>query len=497
MSYSNERGVIAEQYSELQATAVLDQARRTNPLAPASPESNLRAVFQAVEIGLINLEDLVSRAANDVENRRFGAASVKLSWARGFHQVLVHLSRLPHRLGSVGASDVDGVLRLSESTALQAYLREVKRFDAAASKAAEEAEFYLDEVLAEESIDSDKLRLLHLSRLCSHETTIWERNLAEVHVSAEVPSYEEFVVARGMRDAVYDRVLEGDTFFTQFRGLHQIPEILCVEINDRIEGAIVEIDAGQLQQAQAHLRIANVLSAGILAALPPLTDNLATADYHRIRENLGLTSGSHSVNLHYHLFKDLYQQLWEALANWIAGHLPPAARRRAIERAISRAGRRPDRGDDFLLNLIVDECLELRSFINTWRDEHLQLPRNNLGSNRTRSLTGSVDAIKTVRGMRDAARARDPMQPLANARRLFDQFAERSPKPLTEYLQSATSLDTKIGEATGSITQRRFKHVQERLGVFAKECPFVPPPRRTVPSNDECNDRMSASIRSK
>jgi len=497
MSYYNERGVIAEQYSELQAISVLDEARRSYPLAPTSPESTIRAIFQAVEIALLNLEDLLSRAAVDVQQRRFGRAAVKMSWARGFHQVMVHLSLLPHQLGLVGDSEVAGMLKVSDSPALRAYSQALRRFDFAISQCANSSELQIEKSLAEESLDSNELRLLHLTRICSHETTVWERNLATVHVPVEVPSYEKFVVTGGMRDAVYDRVLEGDTFFTQFRGLHQIPEILCVEINDRIERAIVEIGASRPHAAYKHLRYANILSDGILASLPPMTDNLVTSDYHNIRENLGLTSGSHSVNLHFHLFRDLYQQLWDALADSIVRGHASDDRIGLIETAIRHAAQDPDRdGDAFLLNLLANECLQLRSFIATWRDEHLQLPRNNLGSNRTRSLTGSLDAIKAVKGMRDAARAKDPMQPLANARRLLDDRATQASRPITEYLQNADSLDTRLADATGSVTQQRFHDVQARLGVFAKECPFSPPPRRVVSSDKISEPSTGCPVRS-
>ena len=69
------------------------------------PKSTLRAVFQAVEIGLLNLEDLLSRAASDLDRRQFGAAAVKMSWACGFHRVLVKLSVLPQQLALIGDSE--------------------------------------------------------------------------------------------------------------------------------------------------------------------------------------------------------------------------------------------------------------------------------------------------------------------------------------------------------------------------------------------------------
>ena len=60
----NDRGVIAENYHELQGLGVLAAARRSHPLPKASAESTLRAVFQAVEIALLNLADVVGRAAS-------------------------------------------------------------------------------------------------------------------------------------------------------------------------------------------------------------------------------------------------------------------------------------------------------------------------------------------------------------------------------------------------------------------------------------------------
>jgi len=486
MAHHNSRGVIAEQYSELQAIAVLERARETYPLAAASPQSTLRAVFQAVEIALLNLEDLLSRAALDIKRRQFGPASVKMSWACGFHRVLVTLSLLPHQLGLIGKSEETGVLGVSDSPALGVYLEALRSLDESLAGCLSSSELNVEKLLAEDSLDCNELRLLHFARICNHETTVWECNLAEIRVPIAVPSYETFVVASVMRDAVYDRVLEGDTFFTQFRGLHQIPEILCTEINDRLEQSIVAIRAGQPRAAYEHLRSANILSAGILASLTPMTENLVTSDYHEIRENLGLTSGSHSVNLHYHLFKDLYQQLWESMADWIMDGQPHGEHAETLTATLRDASRNPDRGaNTFLFNLLGDECLQLRAFIRAWRDEHLQLPRNNLGGNRTKSLTGSLDAIKAVKGMKDAARIKDPMQPLAIAHELRDERNGGARTPITEYLESPESMDSRLADATGHITQQRFQNVQQRLGVFATQCPFAPPPQRVVQPQPE------------
>jgi tryptophan 2,3-dioxygenase len=289
------------------------------------------------------------------------------------------------------------------------------------------------------------------------------------------------VVAQGLRDAVYDRVLKGDTYFTQFRGLHQIPEILGNEANDHIEQAIRDTRVGELKAALAHLRCVTVLMDGMLASMPPMADNLATSDYHEIRENLGLTSGSHSVCLRFHMFTDLYQQLAEA----VQGHVTRTTRTGSDPVSVADAVRVVDetRFEDaqaWQSHQLINEALAVRDGIVQWREQHLHLPRNNLGGGYTKSLTGSPDAVVAVRKMRQAARTSDPMLPLARARGLASEQRADAPQQLHDYLGSDSSLDSRILECTGEITQRRFVAVQQRLGFFANRCPFVAPPRRHV-----------------
>ena len=312
----NARGVIAEHYRDLQGLPVLEQARAQFPLPYASAASTIRAVFQSSEIALLNLADLMTRAAADIAGRQPKPAMVKLLWARGFHRVLVRLSLLPQQLGlAAPAGGPAGHLCIADSPAFGEYVDALARFDGAMLSEIESGRLAIDDTIAGESLDSPLLSLIHAARVANHESTIWEDNLADVGTAVEVPSYDTFVSAAGMRAAVYDRVLSGDTYFTQFRGLHQIPETLGDEANDRLEQAIRALRAGRFEEASDDLRIVTILVDGMLASLAPMADNLATADYHEIRENLGLTSGSHSVCLRFHMFSDLYEQLSEALAD--------------------------------------------------------------------------------------------------------------------------------------------------------------------------------------
>ena len=164
-----------------------------------------------------------------------------------------------------------------------------------------------------------------------------------------------------------------------------------------------------------------------------MVDNLTTHDYHEIRENLGLTSGSHSIGIRHHMFTHLYEQLWDEVA--LVGD---------------------KRGPTW--DLLVTQLLFFRSFIFQWRDEHLHLPRNNLGGAATRSLTGSSDAVSVVEGMSDHARTGDP----ANAY-ISDGATPAQPErgPLASYLRTDESLDTALLTATGLVTQSKFR---ERAG---------------------------------
>lgn len=477
----NEHGIIAEQYSFLQALHILEQAKAKYPLPKGSVESVIRVILQATEIALLNMSDLMARMTEDIKHRQFGAAEVKMSWLRGIHYLMVQLSIIPQQIGIMSEHSESSRLSIISSPAYKEYFEHLKRFDVELSRYIQSGEIPIESIIATQTLDNTFLHFIHLIRVCNHETTIWEYNLQELAVPIAVASYEEFVVSDLMRDAVYDTTLQGDTYYLQFRGLHQIPEILCAEVNDHIEVTIMHIRASSLQRAYENLRYITLLSRGITASLQSMMDCLTTSDYHAIRENLGLTSGSHSVNIHYHLFRDLYTQLWDTFAQYILNVPNSTDPAWNIENSIRQIDqKRFDDTNAFLIHLLANELLKLRSFIQEWRNSHLHLPRNNVGGSHTKSLTGSADAVQAVKRMRDIAIMRDPLYPLATARKLGEPFLSRERLLLTSYFDLPQSLDKQILDYTGKITKERFKHVQERTGIFAQKIPFAPPPRREV-----------------
>src|SRR5690606_13459249 len=124
----NDRGVIAEHYRDLQALPVLERARGKSPLPQASAASTMRAVFQSCEIALLNLADLLNRAAANVSEGDANRALVKALWARGFHRVLVRLALMPQQLGlALPAEAPAGRLRIGDSPAFAEYCAALMR----------------------------------------------------------------------------------------------------------------------------------------------------------------------------------------------------------------------------------------------------------------------------------------------------------------------------------------------------------------------------------
>src|SRR5260370_32451560 len=116
-------------------------------------------VFQSVEIALLNLADLLGRAAADVKAAAVGPASIKLFWGGGFHRLLTRLSFLLQQLSVMaGAAASGGTLRIADSPAFRVYFGMRKRFD----RAALAASLRIEALIAGESLDSPAFNLLHL-----------------------------------------------------------------------------------------------------------------------------------------------------------------------------------------------------------------------------------------------------------------------------------------------------------------------------------------------
>ncbi len=428
----NHLGPIAATYDELQSLPTLGRTQERYFLRPSSAAAVHRAILQSVEVALYNTTDLLNRATADLVRGDLGCASLKMGWIYGFQRILTVLSLTANQAPLTNAKKT---IHIGESKPYRLTLEALQRFDHAIVATVPKER--LTTVLGSGNLDESTFRVLHLSRIASHEITIWDHALSQIRISAHI-GYDNLVCPEIIEAAFQDRSLKGDTYFAQFRALHQIPELVGAVLAAHLRVAIQLLSKRRYEAATLRLRIANLLSAIVSACLRPLIEQLVQADYHRIRENLGMTSGSHSAILHDQLLTTIYEQL--------AGDVASAAR---TDRCLP-------------LRRLMEECQTFRVFVHNWRAEHLHLPRNNLGGDRTRSLIGSPDALKAVETMCRAAVERDPLR-IGENRGSADVS-----QSLTAYLSGEASLDRLILRHAGDATKSRFPHVQARIGIFSK-----------------------------
>lgn len=413
---------VAASYDDLQSLPALFRAATSDPVpGRGSVWQAQRALFQAMEIGLANLEELADEATARLRSGRPHAAERSIGWMVGFGHLWSELAWLVRELAPLDPDAGGHALAVADSPSW-------RRLAVAERELARELKPLADGP-DEAAWKRDVLRYAMLQRVA----------LEHACVEGAPFAYREFVRPDAVREAVHERRLPGETVFLQFRAAHQMPELLVRVANDHIELAVHEIKEGNSDAAAVLLGRAERLVEITARTTGLLVDRMDTAEYHEIREALGLTSGSHSAGLHFNLMRDLYP----ALAHASAGQ-PDTVRR-------------PVRG----IGLHIDR----------WRLGHVNLPRTNLGGAGagTKSLTGSPDALRTVAKMREAGRARDPY---ANGARPFRATEwESGVPPLAE-------VERRLLAEIGRRTQDRFPDVQERTGRYADPSEFTPPPKR-------------------
>lgn len=482
MQYKNELGLIAGSYEELQSIDLLLEIRQSQKnIHLLSSASTIITVLQAIEIALLNIVDLTSRASQDINHQEISLCTVKLCWILSFQEVLAKLSTIPKILTVCSNQNIS--VSIEESSAFISYAEQVECFDNSFLQYISNNQIDVKNIISSYGIEDNKFNSIHLVRQIYQLTDSWSKHLNKILIPTNAHldiDYESLIFAAKIREATNNFKLKGDNFFMQFRGSHQISELLGAEVNDLLEVSITMLKHRRINESIEYIQHANLLLECIVLALQPLVKNLSTKDYHVIRENLGLTSGSHSVCLRYHLFHDLYRQIWETINNLLMSC--DEAKNRSINDIIKYID--DNRFESQLywsIHSVLNECLYLHQSIHLWREIHIQLPRNELGSTgNVRSLVGSPDAVMTVKQMADNAFDNDPLLPLLIAR-----FGENSPPTvqgrLNSYFQTSKSLDYFLLKTTGEVTSDKFRLVQNREGLFANRCPFsMPNPRSAI-----------------
>jgi hypothetical protein len=310
--------------------------------------------------------------------------------------------------------------------------------------------------IATKSIDDSLYRVLHGIRTGCHDATKWESDLTAVPIGV-TRSTDELISAETLARAVAATELNADTLHGEFVALHQVPEILCAEANDHLEVAIREIRASALSRAAQHLTACRELLDPVVEAQRVMAEHLATGEYHGFRTNLGPASGTHSLSIKQHMFRDLFKHMWNDLEVWL--HSLGDSSLEETLRDID--ARRHDDPEAWLRHTVVDQAFKLHSAHQQWRHEHLHMPRNCLGSGGTKSMIGIPDGPQAVYKMRDAANAQHSLAAIHRARRTTLSNAVPD-SPLAKLITDPSSLDSELMRVVGEATREYFPQVQEQ-----------------------------------
>ena len=190
------------------------------------------------------MTDLTTRATDDLTARRLDRAATKFAWVYGFHCVLTQLALFPQRFGLLNRDDnSSSPLRIADSLAFREYVYRLRLFDSRFREAVCPEQAGLEAVLGNHSLNTLDYRLCKLVLLGDHQAVVWEHQLAELWLNSS-PTSRRSLLLRTCCAGRLATTLSGDTFYMQFRGLHQIPELLAMEVGDLVETAILAIRAG-------------------------------------------------------------------------------------------------------------------------------------------------------------------------------------------------------------------------------------------------------------
>ncbi|MFE3504510.1 hypothetical protein ACFXPX_40530 [Kitasatospora sp. NPDC059146] len=455
-------GPVAESYDQLHRIDLLARARAGGGVAPASYESLVRAVFQAAEVSLRNLSRLAERTRAGTLAGELGDTARFSRWSIGFHRLLRHLGTALFDARSVfGQGDLAGTseIGLAESAGYRAYVEAVRGLEQAVRTALlERDQKAVRSTIATRSIDDPLYSFLHDLRTGSHDATKWESDLSGVRVRKPVgQTLDEFTRAALLAEAVAATELHGATLHGEFVALHQIPELLCAEANDHLEAAVRALRAADLSRAVEHLAACRALLVPVVEAQRVMAELLATGEYHGFRENLGPASGTHSLAIKQHMFRDLFKCFWGDLESWLLSF---------HQGSLSDAVRSVDEGrhkdpELWLRHSVIDHAFRLHFVHQQWRHEHLHMPRNCLGSGGTKSMIGIPDGPQAVYKMRDAANAQRSLVAIHAARgvRLSNSVPD---SPLNRLVAGPASVDAELMRLVGEATREYFPDVQEQ-----------------------------------
>lgn len=430
----NELGVIASTYEQLQGIVDLRIAfEDTNCSISSRDEQLVRTLLQCMELLYLNISELSDRQRKAFKKLDLASSLQHSIW----HSALLNLGvKIINYATSICRSLKANTFPFNSPSG-EIYLNSYEELSEAMLIIIEDQSEQMKRAIPFGSLNDPLAFIMHnMKKIYQYNEIILDRynSFIRIHYNGKMAAHS-YLCFESLRRAFHNPRIKGDTYFSQFRLLHQIPELVgmyCIDIVDDLrviqEHICFKKLTNLLRRLIDLLQIINCCSEPLLSYLIP-------SEYHKIRENLGKTSGSHSKTLETLLRRD-YTWLTDIITNFIASSALSAAEERELTQN---------------LELLHQEVL-------CWRDMHLGLPRNVLGGFRTKSLIGSPDAVSAAYDMRQSS--------LPNKLNLSkpDLIPGRTS---SSYIKK---LDNKLLKITAEETKRKFSYVQERSGpVFGVE----------------------------
>ncbi|MES2498688.1 MAG: hypothetical protein V4618_21445 [Pseudomonadota bacterium] len=419
----SDTGQIADSYDTLHSvrliTAILDSIPVTLP-------EGARARYLFFILGRCfdaNLVELCDWARRDVRNGATDQAANTLLW-------IERLLRLKHDIGlfrSFAASDH----RIGAEQPESAFLAALDTLSDALLTHFGQAGF--PAIGAAESLTGADAMLFHRAKnivLLAKEDALSDPLPDDVAPDI-VAAHLQCVAA-----AAAGLAMNRPTHINQFCLLHQVPELIVPTVLRLWTSIESDLAAGDLAEARDHAQVAGDLLSIMVLSIAPLAEILYPSEYFKFRGNLGATSGSSSAALRGKLLTTAYVRLAEHM-------VAQGAKRGASGHPHQR---------------LMEQIARNRDLLYKWRALHMALPRNVLGSDGTKSLMGSPDALKAVSSMADAFAGKDPLTATLGRVTEFG-FAPAG---------ATARLDAALLSETGRVARDEFWQVQERIGPWAK-----------------------------
>jgi tryptophan 2,3-dioxygenase len=456
-------------YGDLHGIFHLDDANKEFDLSNNPKAAIKRAILQAMEVAILNIQDLSPRVAEDVKNNELNKALEKFGWVSDFSETLRALCSLERQIPSPGRGiklTVKDHSAVAEGT--------LKDLEEVLYKSISDAGLITEEQL-NLGLSSPPTKFLQQGSLNQSYTDIWSNKT--VNIPDIIPTknedeksfYKRFVGTEHINLAVNEITQKGDNFLKQFKAFHQISEVLVKLANNLLCKSIKTLLSDSKNEVAVEDAMQNTdISLLLLKIIPenvkPILNNLGVKQYQDIRDSLGITSGSYSNNIREGLFTPLHELFFQTVYCKVMGTnekgYDPEQLQLKLNDVFTNPSANPKTSQNYRLAM---QALKLDAVVTDWRDLHLQLVKTQIGANS--SISGGLVGIKSAVSFILASEKIQFTPPIYIASGVEPRIAKSAKQIVTEILNPKTFVG-KVGSTTGAFVGKLSKDVNDRVKDF-------------------------------